>query len=139
MALIEIDFRPNRKKLRDFGNIALIALTIVPLLLYLLKDLPLKWALLIFTAGCAIFILSRISTPMTKIIYLTLTMITIPIGMVVGFTMMAAFYFLLLTPLALFFRLTGRDPLHLKADPEAKTYWLSHRSRSDAESYFRQS
>ena len=33
-------------------------------------------------------------------------------------------FFGAITPLALFFRITGRDALRLKLDPQLKSYWI---------------
>ena len=139
MSLIEINYHPVPRQLRQFGTIALFASALLSLLLYLLKGLALQWALLIFAVGLLIFVASLVSLKLTRIIYLALTIITAPIGIVVSFTVLAAFYFLLLTPLALFFRLIGRDPLCRKFDPNAKTYWLTHQSDVKPERYFHQS
>lgn len=37
---------------------------------------------------------------------------------------MAFLFFVVLTPAAVFLRLLGKDPLKLKKDPKAETYWL---------------
>lgn len=50
----------------------------------------------------------------------------------------SAFYFLLLTPLGLLFRLIGRDPLCRKFDSDVKSYWLTHKSPKNLDSYFHQ-
>jgi hypothetical protein len=51
---------------------------------------------------------------------------------------LAAFYFLLLAPLGLFFRLIGRDPLCRKFDSNANSYWLSRQPPKGPEQYFHQ-
>ena len=124
MSLIEINWHPNYKQLRAFGIIAFIALAIMSLLLYLLKGLAVKWALTIFGVGFTIFLSSSIFPKLTRMIYVGLMIVTLPIGLVVSLTLLAVFYFLLLTPLALFFRLIGRDPLRRKFDSTTNTYWL---------------
>ncbi|MHC4587264.1 MAG: SxtJ family membrane protein, partial [Planctomycetota bacterium] len=111
MSLIEIDWNPKRKQLRSFGKIALAASVVISLLLYLLKGVAIQWCLIIFTFGCMVFIISMISIKLTKMIYLGMIILTMPIGFVVSFIVMAAFYYLLLAPLGLIFRLIGRDPL----------------------------
>ncbi|MHC4241526.1 MAG: SxtJ family membrane protein, partial [Planctomycetota bacterium] len=125
MSLIEIDWNPKRKQLRSFGKIALAASVVISLLLYLLKGVAIQWCLIIFTFGCMVFIISMISIKLTKMIYLGMIILTMPIGFVVSFIVMAAFYYLLLAPLGLIFRLIGRDPLYRRFDPTAKSYWLS--------------
>jgi hypothetical protein len=42
------------------------------------------------------------------------------------------------TPIGLFFRLIGRDPLHRRFQPEADTYWVGRRPATDVRRYFRQ-
>jgi hypothetical protein len=138
MSLIEINLHPSRKELRNFAAIALIASAIISLLLYVLKGLAIQWVAIIFAAGFIIFISSLVSIKITRIIYLSLILVTFPIGYVVSFILLAAFYFLLLTPLGLFFRLIGRDSLCRKFDLNAKSYWLSRQSPKNLDSYFHQ-
>ena len=138
MSLIEIDWNPKSKQLQSFGKIALVASAIISLLLYLFKGVAIQWVLIIFGFGFLIFIISLISLKLTKMIYLGMILLTMPIGYVVSFVLMATFYFLLLTPLGLFFRLIGRDPLYRKFDPNAKSYWLSRQPPKGPEQYFHQ-
>ena len=50
------------------------------------------------------------------------------LAVVLGFVMtrviLTVFFFLVLTPTGLVFRLLGRDSLHRKIDRQAPTYWL---------------
>ncbi|MBW7992615.1 MAG: hypothetical protein FVQ84_21720 [Planctomycetes bacterium] len=138
MSLIEIDWNPKSKQLQNFGKIALAASVIISLLLYLLKGVAIQWCLIIFAVGCIIFIISMISLKLTKMIYLGMILLTMPIGWVVSFILMAAFYYLLLAPLGLIFRLMGRDPLCRKFDPTAKSYWLSRQPPKGPEQYYHQ-
>jgi hypothetical protein len=138
MSLIEIDWNPKSKQLQNFGKIALAATFIISFLLYLLKGVAIQWVLIICAFGITIFIISKISLKLTKLIYLGMILLTMPIGWVVSFILMAAFYFLLLAPLGLFFRLIGRDPLYRRFDPTAKSYWMSRRPPKGLEQYFHQ-
>jgi len=138
MSLIEVNWHPDGKQLRAFGKIALIALAVIALVLYLVKGLDIRWASAIAAVGIAIFTSSLICLKLTRVIYLGLTAVTLPIGLAVSFILLAAFYFLLLTPLALVFRLIGRDPLRLKLDSTAESYWLTHRPPDKPDRYFQQ-
>ena len=138
MSLIEIDWNPKSKQLQNFGKIALAATFIISFLLYLLKGVAIQWVLIICAFGLITFIISKISLKLTKLIYLGMILLTMPIGWVVSFILMAAFYFLLLAPLGLFFRLIGRDPLYRRFDPAAKSYWMSRRPPKGLEQYFHQ-
>jgi hypothetical protein len=46
------------------------------------------------------------------------------IGRVTNPVMMGLIFFLVVTPVALLMRLRGKDPLRLKRDPAAKSYWI---------------
>ena len=138
MSLIEVNWHPDNRQLWSFGKIALIALAVISLALYLVKGLEILWALAIVAVGLAIFIISFISFKLTRAIYVGLMVATLPIGLVVSFVLLAAFYFLLLTPLGLVFRLIGRDSLRRRFDSNAESYWLTHDSPQDPERYFRQ-
>jgi hypothetical protein len=138
MSLVEIDWNPKSKQLQSFGKIALVALAVISLLLYLLKGIAIQWVLIIFAFGFIIFIISMISLKLTRMIYLGMILVTLPIGWVVSFILLAAFYYLMLAPLGLIFRLMGRDPLCRNFDPKAKSYWLSRRKARSTEQYFHQ-
>ncbi len=138
MSLVKIDWNPKSKQVRSFGKIALMASAVISLLLYVLKGVAIQWVLIIFAFGFIIFIISMISLELTKMIYLGMILLTMPIGWVVSFILLAAFYFLLLAPLGLFFRLIGRDPLCRKFDSSAKSYWLSRQPPNGPEQYFHQ-
>jgi len=138
MSLVEINWYPKRKQLQSFGKIALIASAIISLLLYVLKGVSIPWALGIFAVGFIIFASSMISFRLTRTIYIGLVAVTFPIGLAVSFTLLMAFYFLLLTPVGLFFRLIGRDALGRKFDPTADSYWLQRNPPENPERYFQQ-
>ncbi len=138
MSFVEIDWRPKRNQLRSFGIIALIVTAIISLLLYVFKGVAIQWALAIFAVGLIIFLSSIISLRLTRVIYVVLMAVTFPIGLVVSFTLLAAFYFLLLAPLGLFFRIIGRDALCRKFDPTADSYWLQRNPPENLERYFQQ-
>jgi hypothetical protein len=138
MSLIEIDWNPKNKQLKNFGKIALVATTVISLLLYFIKGVAIQWITIILAFGIIIFIISLTSLKLTKLIYLGMILLTLPIGFVVSFVLLAAFYYLLLTPLGLIFRLIGRDPLYRRFDKNAKSYWLTRHPPKGPEQYFHQ-
>jgi hypothetical protein len=138
MSMIEINWNPKKKELRDFGIIALVASVILSLALYFLKHLSMPWILVIISAGFIIFISSLLSAKLTRIIYLGMILLTFPIGWVMSFIVLAIFYFLIITPVGLFFHLIGHDPLHRKFEPLVKSYWQKRQSPEKADRYFHQ-
>ena len=138
MSLMQVNWHPTDKEIRNFGIIAIIASTIIAVVFYIFKGLALKWAGGIGVIGFGIFLCCLTWPTAGKFIYLGLTLVTLPIGWVVSVILMASFYFLVITPLGLFFRLTGRDILCRKFDSNAKSYWLARKPADSMERYFRQ-
>ena len=61
-----------------------------------------------------------------------------PIGIVVSHVVLALIYFGLFMPIALVFRVIGRDPLHRRFEPEAQSYWVERGGAPAAKRYFQQ-
>ena len=71
-------------------------------------------------------------------LHTALSVATSPIGWVLGKVLLAAVFFGLIAPLALWFRLRGRDVLGRRPQPEAPTYWQPRRPVTGGEQYYRQ-
>jgi hypothetical protein len=69
---------------------------------------------------------------------LGLTIITFPIGVVVGEVVMMAIYFAVFLPIGMIFRLMRRDALERGIDKSAPTYWQPKKQPAKVDSYFRQ-
>ena len=138
MFMPEINWNPSRKELRVFAIIALIAAILVSFLLYLFRELGLEWIVVISSIGVVIFLTGFVSLKATRLIYVGLILATLPIGLAVSFFLLAAFYFGMLTPLAMLFRLTGRDSLNRKFDSDIDSYWITHHQPDNLDRYFNQ-
>ncbi len=138
MSLIEVNWKPEPKDLRNFGKIALIASCLIAGLLYFIKGLAIQWVFVIIAAGLLIFLSSLVCLGITRLIYIALTAVTLPIGLAISFIVLAVFYFLVITPVGLVFRLIGRDSMKRKFDPDADSYWVAHRPSKKLERYFHQ-
>lgn len=136
MSLIEINWNPSRQTLRDFGVIGLIACPILAGVFFW-QHLPTWFCWTIVGLGLLLFVISRLSMALTRWVFIGLTLIGAPIGMVVGVIVLGIIFFGLLTPLGLAFRLAGRDPLRLRRDPNRTTNWQSHTQTQDLKRYFR--
>ena len=139
MSLMEINWHPDARQLRLFGFGALAASFVFAVVSILVWRASPVWAVIAVTIGSGIFLSSLIAPRAARVIYLVLTIATMPIGVAVSVVLLGAFYFLLLTPLGLFFRLIGRDPLHLRFDRKEETYWVPYKTPASAERYFHQS
>ena len=138
MSLLEINWKPSSNDLTWFSLFGCAAGPVVATLLYTLKGVPLPWCLRLAGAGVFIGISHLASLTMTPWLNFSMVGATLPLGLTVSFTLMAVFYYLLLTPLALVFRLMGRDPLNRRFDPHASSYWQPHQQTVDKNRYFQQ-
>ena len=138
MSMITMNWRPSRDESRSFGELSLAMLTVIALLLCWWRGVAAGTGLIICAAGLAIYVLSRISAKLVKPIYILLQLATLPIGWVISYLILGVFYYLVLTPVGLVFRLFGRDVLRLRYDRKATTYWLDHRPTDSVKRYFNQ-
>ena len=138
MALVSLNLSPSDKQLKDFGFISLIMFFVIGLLLLWLGKIPAKGFMVFCLIGIILYLLSRISVVLIKPVYLGLIILTFPIGWVVSHLMMALFYYGIITPVAIIFRLLNRDPLCRSSEPDADTYWIQYKHKRPAKDYFRQ-
>jgi hypothetical protein len=135
MALLEINWNPSRRELKQFagmwiGFFALVGLSC------LLKKGPTPAVLfwLVALAGMLEFVLPGFLRP----IYVLWMCLALPIGWTISHLLLLSVYYLVLTPIGLTMRLLQRDPLDRRIDRSAKSYWTPHDPGAGASRYFRQ-
>jgi ABC-type uncharacterized transport system permease subunit len=79
-----------------------------------------------------------VSPGLLRIVYLGMIYATLPIGIVVSYVILAATYYLVVTPIGLVLRLCGYDPMQRRFDREAKTYWVPREEEAKMDHVFRQ-
>jgi hypothetical protein len=144
--LVHIDWKPARGALRNFGLIALAAFGAFGALarwhVYPFGGLSeaagayTAIVLWLLAAYCGFF--AFVAPVAVKPIYLLLSIITYPIGWVLSYVVMAAMFYLVITPVGLLFKVLGRDAMNRRFDPAASTYWIRRRPPDSAKRYFRQ-
>jgi hypothetical protein len=93
----------------------------------------------ILVAVGAFFFLAGLAAPaIVRPVYMLLMAVTMPIGWLVSHIFLRIIFYAILTPLGLFFRMIGRDPL-LLVKPTGNSYWQPHVQRADPLTYYRQS
>ena len=144
--MVEINWQPDERSLRQFGWIALVGFLGIALLAWnewLVFSVGLGSARTAVAVGFAALgvlsaFFSLIAPKANKPIFLGLTLLSYPIGFVLSYVIMGFLFFGLITPVGLIFRLIGKDPLNRRFDRGATTYWADPRPRRGKESYFRQ-
>jgi hypothetical protein len=72
-------------------------------------------------------------------VFIAAIAVTTPIGRVVTYVLLAALYYLMFTPIAIVFRLIGRDALARRTDQVGGTCWVPREQPSDPRRYLHQS
>jgi hypothetical protein len=85
-------------------------------------------------AGVIFWLLPQIAKPF----YLVWYFAACCIGIVVSNFLIAAFFYLVITPFGLLMRVFGRDPMKRRWDRSAPTYWHEAEKAVDPKRYFRQ-
>ena len=128
---------PTPTALRWFGAPVAVFFAIVCSLAWLGGATPLV-PLAIAVAGALLLVTYYLVPRWRRSIYLGWMYAFYPIGLVTSTIVLAAVYYLVVSPIALSLRLTGRDALNRKFDPNAQSYWQARKRRDDSASYFRQ-
>lgn len=95
-------------------------------------------AVMIWSLGAALTAACLANFRVARAVYLGLTYATFPIGYVVSFIILAAVFFLIVTPVGMILRWRGHDPMERRFDPLRASYWVARQDRRDVSSYFKQ-
>ena len=137
MTFIEINKNPPRSQLASFGRLWAPLFSMVFSVIF--------WKSGLFTGcvvslafGMVIALVGWINPLWLKKTFVLLMVVTFPIGMFVGFVLMAAVYYLCIMPIGVLLRIFGKDPLVKVLDRNAKSYWIERGEPSSVAQYFKQ-
>ena len=134
----DLPLNPSAKMLRQFAALWIVAFAGLAAwhgLLHQERTAGLVLAGLAVTVGP----LGLIAPSTIRPIFVGWTVLAFPIGWVVSRVVLLLLFAVVVTPVALFFRVRGRDALALKRKTGATTYWMKKAAAPDLASYFRQS
>lgn len=142
MPFVKLNWRPDRKQLRQFGGVFLIGFVSIGLIKYLWpferfitrNETVGFWLIVV---GLSVGAIGLTGTRLALPFYWAWLGIAYVMGNVMSRIIIAAVYYLVVTPVGILSRVAGRDPLQLKK-PESETYWRDLKFPKDAESYERQ-
>lgn len=138
MAVFDVQWNPSPRELRQFAGIWFAAACAVGGGLVYLRAGSLWGAVCLWACGAAVSAMGWIRPRAVRPLYVGLLCLTYPIGWAVSHVLLALIFFGMFTPVGLFMRLWGRDPLQRKFDPGAASYWTPRPPSRDPKSYFRQ-
>ncbi len=137
MSLIELRTEASKKELAWFGLLLLAFLGLVGLVVWRATG-SLTAPRYIWAAGVVLATVYYLVPPLRRPMFKGWMYAAYPIGWVVSHVLLAVIYFGILTPIGLFMRLFGYDPMERKFDKGTASYWVERERNPDVSTYFRQ-
>jgi hypothetical protein len=138
VGLLSIDRDPGPRLLRQFSGIWFPAACALLGWALFRKTGSWPWAVAGWAPAAALSVAGLVRPSLMKPVWIAWMTAVFPIGWAVSHAVLLGTYYLVLTPVGLVLRLTGRDPMTRTLDRRASTYWRAHRPAGDAARYFRQ-
>ena len=136
MGLIRIEHHPSRRQLILFGALWLLAFGALGAAA-LRGGRP--WCAAASWAAALLAPSLGLAFPeFLRFLYVGLAYLTFPIGFIVSHVVLAATYYVVLTPLGLLLRGLRYDPMNRRFDPRAESYWIGREPTDDVQRHFRQ-
>ena len=140
--MLDLDFSPDERKLRQFGFSSFF-ISLICLLFFSIKfafyNHEVSWSLI-----CLLLVLTISSIILTIIrpksflpLYITISIVAYPISYVVTNVTLFIFFYFLISPLALIFKLVGRDELEIRKKT-LSSYWRKYNMPKNIGSYYKQ-
>jgi hypothetical protein len=135
--VIDLNLNPTKKELQTFGLCALAFFAVVSWIVYRRGgSIPIRAT--IAGIGLVLAVLGFAIPRALRPVWIVLMVVNYPIGWVVTHVVMALIFYLVVTPVGVIMRLSGRDPMERGFDRSAKTYWKRRRTDPGSARYFRQ-
>jgi hypothetical protein len=134
MKLISINWQPTDRQLRQFGVACLIAF---PMLTWIWVG-GIQAVSVAAAIGLACTALGWAWPWAIRPLYLALSVLAVPLGMILGEIFLLLIYFSVVLPIGVMFRIRRRDALKLDFDRHRDSYWEPKKQPQNAKSYFRQ-
>jgi hypothetical protein len=143
MAIAAINWNPTEKVLRQFGWISLVGF---PLIAWTFSGRPMSFddrgpwipTMVGLALGITLAVAGLVYPKAVKPAFVTLSLITFPIGLVVGELFLTTVFFLLFGFVSVIFRIVGYDPMTRAFDSTAASYWTPKAQAASPKQYFQQ-
>jgi uncharacterized membrane protein len=132
----DISFAPPTRTLRQFAGLWLCFLGLAAVIQGVIRHnlmLMAVFGTLAVTVGVAGLVKPSIIRP----VFVGSMILAFPIGWTVNKIVLGCMFYGIFTPLAVLFRIIGRDTLSRRRRPTADTYWSAKGQPAQASSYFR--
>jgi hypothetical protein len=132
--IASVRWHPSIAELRKFGLVLIVGFGILGgLFLWRGKPHVAHW---LWIVGGGVGVWALLLPRWSVWFYRVWMSLGVVIGAISSRIVMTAVFFVIITPVALFFRLKGRDALTLKKPSNPESYWIKHPEQFD-ESYYK--
>jgi hypothetical protein len=133
----DLPLKPSLRALRQFAAAWLIFFLVVGVYRYVARGQH-QIGIAVAAMAVVVGVTGLIRPTAVRWVYVVATVLAFPIGWVVSQIMLAIMFYGIITPLALLFRIRGRDLLALKPAPNRSSFWTPKETPEDMGRYFRQ-
>ncbi len=129
----KINWQPSNTDIRKFGKTVLIGFLIIGALFFWRGRRPV--AEIMVGVSAVVAVLSYAVPALAKPFYFVWMGFGFVMGSIMSRVILAIIFYAIISPVALVFRLIGRDELKRKKTSSATTYWEDHPKITDPEYY----
>ena len=133
----ELPLHPSPKVLRQFAGMWLVFFGCLAVHQGLVRNRPLLGVVL-GVAAAVVGGLGLLRPVAVRWVFVGWMVLVFPLGWLISQVMLLVLFFGLITPVALLFRLKGRDVLRRKPGGGQTTFWMNKETPQDLRRYFRQ-
>jgi hypothetical protein len=137
MRWADIPFNPSARTLRQFAGLWIGFFLLLAVWQWWRGDSGLG-AMALVVVALTVGPLGLVWPRLIRPIFVGWMVLAFPIGWLVSHVVVAGLYFGLFTPMAIVFRLMGRDALSLRKDQSSDSYWTVKPQVTDPRRYLRQ-
>jgi hypothetical protein len=133
----DLPINPTTKVLRQFAAAWLVFFLALGGVQCWSKSRP-QLGLALAIMAVVIGVAGLLRPALVRWIFVSWMVLAFPIGWLVSQVVLLLMYYGVLSPVAVFMRLRGRDVLNRKPAPERTTFWATKEAPHDVRSYFKQ-
>ena len=138
MKWLDVELSPAPKKLRQFSAAFMVFFLVVAVWNGVAQG-HVRSGAIWATVAIAMGLTGLLKPAAIAPIFIGWMIVTFPIRWTVSKVVLALLFYLVFTPLALLFRVIGRDALNRHSQPDTNSYWTNKQMPADVRRYFEQS
>ncbi len=135
--MTEVDWNPEPRQLRVFAATGLAIIFAIGVALWLGGGTTLTGAILLGILAAA-GVAGLVHPQSLRLVYVLSATLTAPIGWALSHLVIAVLFYLVITPVGLLMRASGRDPMELRKRRDDTSCWRKKSQPSGIDTYLRQ-